>query len=321
MSVRSSPWQRQGVLLAPDGRHAWWRSAAGIPTCLPLHERLWRIWFGGRDAEGRAGVLCADVDPLDGMRVLAIRDVPGLQRGPAGSFDSAGLWASAALCVDGRILLWYTGMRLGEHVPHELAIGLACSDDGGLTFRKCGDGPVLVASADGASFATTPCVLRVGDAFRMWFSRGREWRKVNDRLEPFYDLHCATSADGLAWTVDETPVLDLRDTPWSGLTRPWIEQHAGESTLWFSARGSSSFREASPDAYRLYSAALRSGRAEAIAPVALHPVPRAEDWDAWMQVACCVVRQGTQRVMFYNGNDFSRTGLGWATQECPGEPS
>lgn len=313
-------WIRKGVVLAADGAHPWWRTAAGIPTCLPMHERLWRIWFGGRDAQGRSGVLCADVDPSDDMRVLALRETPGLERGPEGAFDSAGLWASAALAIDDRVMLWYTGMQLGRGgLPHELAIGLAVSEDGGLTFRKASQAPVLASPPGLPPFATTPCVVRETDGFTMWYSRGSEWRDVGGKLEPFYDLHCAWSADGFAWTPCEDPVLALSGTGWAGLTRPWVEHGAAGSTLWFSARGSTSFRQPSDDAYRLHVAQLdgRRCRPDSIRPVRFSPSPESGDWDDWMQVACCVVPRADGRVMFYNGNGFSRTGFGWAVAQAP----
>lgn len=311
-----SGWQRRGLVVTPSADHRWWRGTAGIPTCLPLHARLWRVWFGGRDAEGRAGVLCADLDPGDGMRVLAVREVPGLERGADGAFDSAGLWVSAAVAVDGRVMLWYTGMRRARDVPHELAIGLATSDDGGLTFRKAGDAPVLESPPGRPRFVTTPCVRRSGTGFSMWYSSGTQWRDVDGKPEPFYDLRLAHSVDGAAWSMAAAPVLELEGSPWAGLTRPWVEDGEDASTLWFSARGSSGFRGPSSAAYRLYRARLVAGRVQdgSITPVEFSPQPRPDDWDGWMQVAPCVVAHDGRRVMFYNGNDFARAGFGYAVE-------
>ena len=310
-------WHRKGRVVAPPvpGAPAWWTSCAGIPTCLPLHDRLWRIWFGGRDVAGRAGVLCVDVDPADGMRVLALRDVPGLERGSEGAFDSAGLWASAVLEVDGQVLLWYTGMRLARDVPHELAIGLAVSDDGGLSFRKSSRQPVLASGLP--SFATTPCVRRVGNGFEMWYSAGTEWVDTGAGLDPRYDIRRAESADGIDWVPEPLPAMTLDGTPWAGLTRPWVEAGMGADTLWFSARGGATFRQPSADAYRLHRAPLRASavQADAIEAMNLQPSSGPDDWDAWMQTCACIVPFRGTRVMFYNGNGFSRTGFGYAIEE------
>jgi hypothetical protein len=308
-------WRRRGVVVAPPATHGWWRRSAGIPTCLPLADDLWRVWFGGRDAHGRAGVLCADLDPRDGLRVRAVHDVPTLGRGAAGAFDEAGLWVSAVVADGDRLLAWYTGMRLGGEGRYALAIGLAESRDGGLTFRKPGDGPVLASAPDHASFATTPCVRRTPAGYAMWYSHGLGWRDVGGRREPFYELRVAHSRDGIAWMPAAAPALSIDGTPWGGLTRPWLDDDG--ATLWFSARGPAAFRGPSADAYRLYRAPVDGERvrAGAIEPVDFVPPPRPGDWDGWMQVAPCVVRAGGRRVLFYNGDDFGAAGFGWAEAE------
>src|SRR5690606_38948473 len=125
-------------------------------------------------------------------------------------FDSAGLTVSAVLRVEGQVLLWYTGMRLAVHVPYELAVGLAVSDDDGLTFRKAGTEPVMVSSTVTPSFITTPFVRRgAAGGFEMWYSSGTGWRATGDKLEPYYDIRHATSPDGRTWTPSPGPVVGL----------------------------------------------------------------------------------------------------------------
>ncbi len=280
--THSTVWRRKGLVMTPPVGHAWCDSCAGVPTCLPIGERLWRIWFGARDAQGRAGILCADLDPGAQMQVLALRAVPGLQHGGAGAFDSAGIWPASVLQVDGRILLWYTGMRLGGSTPYELAIGLATSDDGGITFRKQQDEPVLRGRAGELAFVTTPCVRHAGTGFEMWYSQGTTWRDTGGnggKPDPRYDLRCATSPDGVCWDVRQAPLIALDDTPWAALTRPWVDGTGDDATLWFGARGEADFRAPSADAYRLFQVPLRQNRVrlDEVAEVVFTPAPMAGD--------------------------------------------
>ncbi|MFG1404196.1 hypothetical protein [Xanthobacter sediminis] len=289
-----------------------------MPTCLPFNDRLWRIWFGGRDGQRRSRPLCVDVDPGDGMRILALRDVPGLDLGREGAFDSAGLWPSAVLETEGRVMMWYTGMRLDHPWPYSLAIGLAVSRDGGLSFEKQGEGPVLPAGEAGR-FATSPCVRRVGRGFEMWYSRCTYWRATGPEgaLDPYYDIQHRTSPDGVTWVEADTPVLALDGTGWAGLTRPWLDDCGPEPILWFSARGPEQFRQPSEAAYRIYGAPWR-GRSIAsadITPAALVPAPVPDDWDSWMRTCACVTPYRGGAVMLYHGNDFGSTGFGYAVSE------
>ncbi len=91
--------------------------------------------------------------------------------------------------------MWYTGQANGGS-----AIGYAESRDG-LVFSRVGNGPVLVPEADfeGES-VMNPCVLRLGDRFRMWYAAGETY-------EPNV-LCCADSFDGLHWKKHaENPVF------------------------------------------------------------------------------------------------------------------
>jgi hypothetical protein len=318
MATKNSvTWRRMGLVLKIPKQHHWWKSHAAPPTCLPLSDRCWRIWFAGRDAKGRAGIISADVDPNNSMKILALRDSQILERGPDGSFDSAGMWPATALRIDGRILLWYTGMRLGKSVPYQLAIGLAVSNDNGISFEKVKEEPVLSAGSNESKFVTTPAVVRRSKRFMMWYSACPGWKSINGQLESFYDLHYAYSADGIDWTPSDKPVLSFDQVQWAGMGRPWISL-AGKPTLWFGARGSKDFRKSSSDAYRLYSAPLHGTtiNADEVEPVLFTPTPEDEGWDSWMQSYCCVVPWGSTRIMFYCGNDFGRNGFGYAIEEC-----
>jgi hypothetical protein len=52
-----------------------------------------------------------------------------------------------------------------------------------------------------------------------------------------------------------------------------------------------------------------SGAAE---PVIFENAPQAADFDSWMQAYPCVLTDGDDLVMFYNGDGFGVGGFGWA---------
>ena len=311
-------WQRKGRIVKIPKQHQWWKSHAAPPTCLPLSGRCWRIWFAGRDAEGCASILSVDIDPVNDMKILSYNDSPILQRGVAGAFDSAGIWPCSALKVNDSIFLWYTGMKLGQTVPHQLAIGLAISSDGGKNFEKIKNEPILSAGSAESKFVTTPTVVKRSGQFEMWYSACPGWSSINGKLESFYDLHHACSSDGINWITSKKPVLSLDQVNWAGMVRPWLD-FSGVPTVWFSARGSKDFRKSSEDAYHLYCAPIHG---TAINPALIEPVlftstPKNNDWDSWMQAYCCIVKSGNKRVMFYCGNNFGRDGFGYAVESSP----
>ena len=86
--------------------------------------------------------------------------------------------------------MWYTGQARGRS-----CIGYAESPDG-LSFTRIREEPVLMPETDfeGES-VMNPCVLRIGEVYRMWYAAGETY-------EPNV-LCCADSPDGIFWTKKE----------------------------------------------------------------------------------------------------------------------
>jgi hypothetical protein len=305
-------WRRRGLLVAVEPGHPWWASHAQMPTVLPLSERLWRVYFGARARDNSSRAVAVDIDPGDGMRVVARHFDALLEPGPAGAFDQAGVSPSAALAVGAEVRLYYVGVSVRRDVRSHAAIGLAVSDDG-LAFRRAFAGPVHGIGPFDPFFSSAPAVLRTATGYRMWYVGGAHWREVGGVLDPFYDLRATDSVDGLIWNPRSEPVLARQSLAAAGLGRPWITSAGGRPRLWFSRRGEA-YRGPGEDAYRLMSVGADdggafTGRPE---PVVFDNPPAAGDFDDWMQAYACVVPHGEDLVMLYNGNDFGRGGFGWA---------
>ena len=306
-------WRREGLLVGVSRNHPWWATHAQPPTVLPVSDRLWRVYFAARDRANRAHIVAVDIDPGQRMRVVAEHLDPTLAPGPPGTFDHSGMGPSYALKIDGRVLLYYTGVSRRQDVPHQHAIGLAVSDDGGLTFRKAAQGPVFATGPLDPYFSSVPTVLKTDTGFRMWYVSGTAWCRIGDAVEPRYEICTTTSADGLIWDSRSAVALPLR-TPWSGLGRGWVTETEGRLRLWLCHRGDD-FRNGGDRAYRMASVSLDADGVATgpIEPLVFANPPGPDDFDSWMQAYACVEPYQGELHMFYNGNDFGRQGFGWAT--------
>jgi hypothetical protein len=256
-------------------------------------------------------MLAVDLDPGDRMRVVAEYLDSLLDCGPPGTFDHGGASPSAALWVDGQVRLYYIGVSRREDVRGQTAIGLAVSDDG-LTFRKAFSGPVHGIGPFDPCFTTAPTVRRMREGYRMWYVSGTEWRPVHGKMEPFYEIRSTHSSDGFIWDARSQTTIALR-APAAGYGRPWVAEGNDGLRLWFSRRGEV-YRGVGDGAYRLASilADEHGGFSGAAEPVAYENPPETSDFDSWMQAYACVVPHRDDLIMFYNGDDFGRTGFGWA---------
>jgi hypothetical protein len=305
-------WHREGLLVAAQAGHPWWVSHAQLPTVLALSDRLWRIYFGARDRDNRTRVLAVDLDPTDRMRVVAEHFEALLDRGPLGAFDHEGVCPSAAIIVDDEVRLYYIGVAVRRDVRTQAAIGVCISDDG-LAFRRVLAGPALGTGPYDPYFVTAPTVRPSRGGYCMCYVGGTQWRPAGRLIEPFYELRLARSGDGLVWDPRTETFLPLGGPDEAGLGRPWFADRADGLRLWFSRRGEA-YRGPGEGAYRLVSigidaAGRLSGRAE---PVVFQNPPAPGDFDGWMQAYACVVPYGDDLIMIYNGDDFGRTGFGWA---------
>jgi len=305
-------WRRERLLVTPKPDHAWWHSHAQAPTILPLSDRLWRVYFAVRERQPRSHILCADIDPADGFRLLRIHPDPVLQLGAEGTFDSGGMGPGCALMIDDQVYLYYTGLAPRCDIPHQLAIGLAVSDDGVRFRRKC-KGPVLSTGPRDPLFASTPCVRQGKDGFEMWYASGTGWRRVGEAWEPSYVIRHARSHDGIIWSLATELTLPSTAKIDYGQVRSWVLQGPDGLHLWYSRRGSE-FRAPGDAAYRLMHTVLdgRSLSEWLPEPITFENPPREGDWDSWMQAYPCVARFRDDLVMFYNGDHFGRAGFGYA---------
>ncbi|MBZ9993446.1 hypothetical protein [Mesorhizobium sp. BH1-1-4] len=308
-------WTRKGLLLPVKAGHQWWASHAQSPTVLALSSRLWRIYFAGRDAGNLSSMMAVDVDPLDGMRILAEHLDAIMVPGPPGTFDSSGLGPSCALIIGGRIHLYYSGIYPRLDVRTQLAIGLAISDDG-LTFERISPGPVRGIGPKDPYFVSTPFVSAIEGGYRMWYTSGTGWMDVDGSREPVYGIRSCISEDGILWETGSSLCLHEDADEGASLTRPWVTQGDDGMRLWYSRRGKQ-FRNGGNEAYRLFSRRINArgdivGEAE---PVIFSNSPVAGDFDSWMQAYGCVMQCASGEVMFYNGNGFGQDGIGWATRD------
>ncbi len=301
---------RHGLVFTPPSGHALWASHAQAPTVLPLDEATWRVFLAGRDGHNVSRIFAVDLDPAS-LTVRHVHPDPVLDVGAPGAFDAHGIGPGTALWVDGRVRLYFMGLQRQADIPYRPNLGVAESTDGGLTFTRVTPEPLLSPSPALPLGAALPTVLREGDGWLMWFSHFTEWADVDGKAEPVYDLACATSPDGLAWTHHPDVSIPLADDDEGGLVRPALRRTEDGWLMLFSARAKRDFRTLDGARYRLVAATSPDGRAFTRRPgPTLTPPPGADDWDGQMQAYPAFAEHGGRTVLLYNGNAFGTGGFG-----------
>jgi len=306
-------WKKLGMIFDIKSQHIpWLKSHAMLPTPLLMDDRV-RVYYCGRDGNGQSRICFADFDRSDPSALLYVHNQPLLELGKIGTFDDSGTLVVSAVRNGDDIYLYYNGYNKRVTVPWSNAVGLAVSRDGGWSFEKTFEGPILDRTAHEPYFAITPCILKTPSLWHMWYTSGTGWITVNDVPEPLYVIKYAQSKDGITWQRDNVTCIKPH-TDDEANARAAVIVESGIYKMWFTYRGSVDFRDGS-GSYRIgyaeSSDAVHWNRLDSAAGITFSR----EGWDSKMQTYPAVLAIDDTKYLFYNGNGFGQAGFGCAKWE------
>jgi hypothetical protein len=311
------PWKRCGLIYSPGAQadREWAVSHAQCPTPDRVSEAVLRIYFGTRDAANRTRPSFIDVDPNRPEHIEYVHDQPVLELGELGCFDDAGVLPFCLVNLDNVKLLYYAGCNTSTTVPYRMSIGVAVSEDGGYTFRRLRQGPILDRTLDEPHFCSTPFVIRTGSEWSMWYLSCIGWRSIGGRPEPQYHVKLARSQDGLQWSRDGSIAIAIEHAA-EAIARPWVFPAANRWRMWYCHRSLDGYRTDKESSYRIgYAESADDGANWVRQDQSGGLGPSAEGWDCEMTAYPAVYEQSGRFYLLHNGNGFGRGGFGYAVCE------
>jgi hypothetical protein len=302
-------WIKRGRILADPDRRPWLASHAAVPIADATGEASYRVYFSARDALNRSHTGYALVDFDGGVpHVRRVNPSPILSPGPPGSFDDSGAMGSWIVAAGDRRYLYYIGWNRGVTVPFRNAIGLAVSDDGGQSFVRYSDGPILDRDTCDPFFTASSCVLVEEGLWRMWYLSCTGWDVRESQPRHRYHIKYAESADGIRWERTGIVAIGFRSADEYAISRPCVLKDGALYRMWYSYRGA---------AYRIGYAESADGITWQRLDDAVGIEPGPDEWDAEMIEYPYVFDAQIGRCMLYNGNAYGRTGIGFAVLDRP----
>lgn len=281
------------------------QSHAALPISEHLGDDRFRVYFSSRDERNRAHIGAFDIDINEPNRILQISEQPVLAIGSLGAFDDSGVTSACLVSHEGCKYLYYSGWSLGVSVPFYFYIGLAVSRDGGRHFERVSPAPILGRSAHDPYLTASPSVLIEDQVWKMWYISGSGWVTHEDQPRHYYNIRYAESQDGIDWDVQGIVALDYADPSEYAFARPHVIKEQGIYKMWFSVRG---------ERYRLGYAESSDGITWQRKDEHVGIGVSAAGWDSEMIEYATVIKHQDKRYMFYNGNDYGRSGIGLASQ-------
>ena len=223
-------WIKKGLIYKPSGQCWWSRSYASVPTVDTTDDKVCRIYFGTRDDMNRNRISYIEVEAGNLVPVLYEHDAPVLDLGRLGTFDDCGVMPSWILNHDGKKYLYYIGWTVRTTIPYHNSIGLAISTDGGRSFERFSEGP-LIAQTYSEPFIAASCSVLVEEGlWRNWYLSGTGWTLIDGKAEPRYHIKYAESGDGIHWIRKGLVAVDYKSAQEAGIARPSVLRELANSS-------------------------------------------------------------------------------------------
>jgi len=198
-------WNKLGLVFNPTkiNDKPWLKEFAQAPSVLVFDDFI-RVYFSCRppaDKNGQYSSYSAyvDLDRKNLFNILNVSEKPILELGNLGEFDEFGTYPISVIRHQNEVIGYYAGWTRCESVPFNTAIGMAKSNDNGVTFKKMGSGPILSYSADEPFVMSGPKIRKYNGLWHLFYIAGNKWIMVDNKPEPVYKIRLATSKDGINW--------------------------------------------------------------------------------------------------------------------------
>ena len=299
-------WLKKGLVIEPTGKLDWMVTHASIPFAENIEGNLYRVYFAGRDNRNRSQIGYIEVNINEPQKILYITEKPVLRFGSLGAFDDNGVMPSWIIRHDDTKYLYYTGWNQGVTVPFYLQVGLATSRDAGKTFERISKAPILDRSSHDPYLSASPCILIGNGVWRAWYTSCVRWEMENGKPKHYYHIRYAESKDGINWEREGVVCIDFKSREEYAIARPCVLKENDVYKMWYSYRGKS---------YRIGYAESKDG---------VHWRRKDEEvgidvsqsgWDSEMICYAFVFIHRDRKYMLYNGNNYGKTGFGYAILE------
>ncbi|MGQ4876436.1 MAG: hypothetical protein ACP6IY_20420 [Promethearchaeia archaeon] len=299
-------WIKKGLIFCPKGDLWWAKTHAMLPTPEIINNSIIRIYvsFCDENLIGRIGYV--DVDANNPLKVINYSKEPLLDIGKPGTFDDNGVHPTSIVNLKNNIkYIYYFGFQLGIRVRYFLFSGLAISINGGKSFQRYSYVPILDRSDAGLYVRSAPFVILEKNKWKMWYVEGNEWITVKNKKKPLYRIKYNESYNGINWNREGKLCIDFKNEDEFGFGRPFIIKEDGLYKMFYSIRGKT-FN------YKLGYAESVDGIKWTRRDDEIGIECSKDGWDSEMICYSSLIKYKNKTYMFYNGNDFGRTGFGYA---------
>ncbi|QCI98786.1 hypothetical protein [Agrobacterium larrymoorei] len=306
-------WKKLGRVFCPEGVYEWAEHSFMTPVPLQITEDVIRIFGGVRDKAGVSRISWIDVDRVDPTKVLRVADKPALGTGQPGMFDDNGVILGDIIRqTSSELWMYYVGFQIVQEVKFLAFTGLAISHDGGSSFTRVQNTPVLDRSPKSPFIGALHSIEKLTTGYRAWISCGHGWKNIQGISYPEYNCWMIESPDGVSFDMNNAiKIMDVEGSEYR-IGRPRANRNGDGYELRVTS-------DTVDKRYESFLAVSKNGITFERTKLVELPRGSVGDWDSEMTCypAKIVTEQG-DTYLFYNGNGMGRSGVGVAIWEESG---
>jgi hypothetical protein len=133
-------------------------------------------------------------------------------------------------------------------------------------------------------------------------------------MEPTYDIKYAESKDGINWIPLGITCIPLDDNE-GGISSQRVLKINNEYNMWYSIRNKLDYRENIKNSYRIKMAKSLDGVMWSKINTINFDIDQNNEWENIMVCYPFILQNKNKLIMFYNGNGFGKTGIGYAIEK------
>jgi hypothetical protein len=295
---------KRGFIYGPAGESEWAQHTALTPTPILLNDDVIRVYAGFRSNTGVSRIGYVDVEAKNPLKVVTVSREPALDVGKPGCFDDNGVILGDVIRHGDKLSMYYVGFQLVSQVKFLAFTGLAISSDGGHSFVRQSNTPILDRTDEGLYIRALHTVIHKDGRWAAWYATGSEWTMIEGKPFPNYHIRMVESADGINFKKSGSVCL-LPEKSEYRIGRPRVYPTSSGYEMFFT------FGTVEGDYLPGYATSLDGvswQRKDDKVGIRLS----ADGWDSKTLCYPSLLNWRDRTYMFYNGNDMGRSGFGYA---------
>lgn len=298
-------WKKLGLIFKVNNNNPYLLTHASNPLPIQLDDKIFRIFYSGRDKNNKSSVGYVDID-IKSQKIINYPTNPVFTHGHEHSFYSHGVSIGNVYSDsnDNKFIL-FMGWQIRNNEHWRGDIGrLQLIENTNLVLNP--QVPFMQPDEEDYISLSYPFVLYDNGIYKMWYGSTISWETENGEM--LHVIKYATSENGISWKKHGIAIPYELGVA-QAFSKPSVVKDENGFSMWFS------YRDGTGKKYRIGYAHSLDGETWKLKLNEVGIDVSNNGWDSEMLCYPFIFNFEDKRYMLYNGNQYGKDGFGLAVLE------